>query len=70
MHPAWFREDLERLFGMLAAGEIHPRVAERVGFGEVIEAHRRIEAGALKGKLVLCPDTAEPPPADTSEKAA
>ena len=55
-HPAWFREDLERLFGLLAARDIQPRVAERIAFGEVAEAHRRLEAGGLTGKLVLCPD--------------
>jgi NADPH:quinone reductase-like Zn-dependent oxidoreductase len=56
LHPAWFKEDLERLFGLLAARAIQPRVAKRIGFDEVAEAHRRIEAGGLDGKLVLCPD--------------
>jgi NADPH2:quinone reductase len=46
LHPAWFREDLERLFGLLAARAIRPRIAER------------IEAGGLDGKLVLCPHLA------------
>ncbi len=55
-HPAWFQEDLERLFGLLASGTIRPRVAERISFDEVAEAHRRLEAGGLEGKLVLCPD--------------
>jgi NADPH:quinone reductase len=55
-HPAWFREDLGRLFGLLAAGIIRPRVAERISFDEVADAHRRLEAGGLEGKLVLCPD--------------
>ena len=55
-HPAWFREDLERLFGLLATRAIRPRVAERISFDEVGEAHRRLEAGGLEGKLVLCPD--------------
>jgi len=55
-HPAWFKEDLERLFALLAEGVIHPRVAERIGFDEVAEGHRRLEAGGLEGKLVLCPD--------------
>ena len=54
-HPAWFREDLERLFGLLAGGAIQPRVAERISLDEVAEAHRRLEAGGLEGKLVLCP---------------
>src|SRR5262249_12485914 len=30
--PAWFREDLERLFELLATGAIRPRVAERISF--------------------------------------
>jgi len=55
-HPAWFREDLERLFGLLATGAIRPRVAERISFDQVAEAHRRLEAGGLDGKLVLCPE--------------
>src|SRR5438552_4544198 len=55
-HPAWFREDLERLFELSAARAIRPRVAERISFDEVAEAHRRLEAGGLEGKLVLCPD--------------
>lgn len=59
-HPAWFRADLERLFGMLAQGTIRPRVAERISFEEVADAHRRLEAGGLDGKLVLCPEL--PPP--------
>jgi NADPH:quinone reductase-like Zn-dependent oxidoreductase len=56
LHPAWFREDLERLLGLLATRAIQPRVAERISFDEVAEAHRRLEAGGLEGKLVLCPD--------------
>jgi NADPH:quinone reductase-like Zn-dependent oxidoreductase len=55
-HPAWFKEDLERLLGLLASGAIRPRVAERISFDEIAEAHRRLEAGGLDGKLVLCPD--------------
>jgi len=55
-HPAWFREDLERLFGLLATGAIRPRVAERISFDELAEAHRRLEEGGLEGKLVLCPE--------------
>ena len=55
-HPAWFREDLKRLFALLASGAIKPRVAERISLDEVAQAHRRLEAGGLEGKLVLCPD--------------
>ncbi|HXI86138.1 MAG TPA: medium chain dehydrogenase/reductase family protein [Parvularculaceae bacterium] len=55
-HPAWFRDDLGRLFDLLANGAIRPRIAERISFDRVIEAHRRIEAGGLDGKIILCPD--------------
>jgi NADPH:quinone reductase-like Zn-dependent oxidoreductase len=55
-HPAWFQEDLGHLLGMLASGAIRPRIAERISFDRVADAHRRIEAGGLKGKLVLCPE--------------
>ena len=55
-HPDWFREDLERLFGLLAGGAIHPQIAQRISFDEVVDAHRRVEAGGLHGKLVLVPD--------------
>ena len=54
--PAWFKDDLKDLFALLASGAIHPRVAERVSLDEVAEAHWRLEAGGLEGKLVLCPD--------------
>jgi NADPH:quinone reductase len=54
-HPDWFRQDLERLFGLLETRAIRPRVAERISFDEIADAHRRLEAGGLEGKLVLCP---------------
>jgi NADPH2:quinone reductase len=62
LHPAWFREDLERLFDLLALGAIRPRVAERISFDGVADAHRRLEAGGLDGKLVLCPPLHDPMP--------
>jgi NADPH2:quinone reductase len=59
-HPAWFKEDLGRLFELLSRGEIHPQVAERISFESVAEAHRRLETGGLEGKLVLCAEQAAP----------
>jgi NADPH:quinone reductase-like Zn-dependent oxidoreductase len=55
-HPEWFKQDLSRLFELLRTGAIRPRVAERISFDQVAEAHRRIEAGGLEGKIVLCPE--------------
>jgi len=66
-HPSWFKEDLERLFGLLESGAVRPRVAERISFDHVADAHRRLEAGGLDGKLVLCPQLAPRP--DRAERA-
>ncbi len=52
-HPEWFREDLATLFGMLAEGRFDPVVAEVIPLAKVREAHERVEAGDVKGKLVL-----------------
>ena len=47
-HPTWFKQDLEQLFGLLATAAIRPRIAERISFDEVADAHRRLEAGGLE----------------------
>lgn len=52
-HSDWFREDLATLFEMLAEGRIAPVVAEVLPLAKVREAHARVEAGDVKGKLVL-----------------
>jgi NADPH:quinone reductase-like Zn-dependent oxidoreductase len=72
-HPTWFKQDLEQLLELLANGAIRPRLAERIGFDQVIEAHRRLEAGLLQGKAVLCPALRSPsvqpgPAAETVEE--
>ena len=55
-HPAWFREDLERLFGCWQLAPSSRALPSESTFDEVAEAHGRLEAGGLEGKLVLCPD--------------
>jgi NADPH:quinone reductase-like Zn-dependent oxidoreductase len=57
-HPEWFAEDLGQLFSWLAEGSIGPRVQERIGLDDVADAHRRLEAGGLTGKLVIVPASA------------
>ena len=54
-HPDWFKQDLAYLFDLLKAGQISPSVAERISFDQVPDAHERLEAGGLQGKIVLCP---------------
>lgn len=64
-HPEWFREDLEHLLSLLRDKLIQPRIAERISFDRVADAHRRLEAGGLTGKIVLCPHL--PPQADPAQ---
>jgi NADPH:quinone reductase-like Zn-dependent oxidoreductase len=54
-HPGWFKQDLAYLFELLREGRICPKIAKRISFDEVADAHRRLEAGGLEGKIVLCP---------------
>jgi NADPH:quinone reductase-like Zn-dependent oxidoreductase len=53
-HSECFKQDLEKLFSMPQARIIQPRVAERMSFDGVADAHRR-ESGGLTGKVVLVP---------------
>lgn len=54
-NPAWYFADLGTLLALLAARAIQPRIADRITLDEVADAHRRLEAGGLAGKLILCP---------------
>jgi NADPH:quinone reductase len=51
--PAPFREDLPRLFGLLAAGTIRPKIAETMPLLDARRANERLEAGKIEGKIVL-----------------
>jgi NADPH:quinone reductase-like Zn-dependent oxidoreductase len=48
-----YREDLGRLLHMLAAGEIHPHIGERLPLEDVRKAHTLLESRATTGKIVL-----------------
>jgi NADPH:quinone reductase len=54
----WVRADgrqLEELSRLVAQGKLTPRVADTLSLAEVAEAHKRLEKGGLKGRLVLRP---------------
>ena len=53
-NPAAQREDLAQLISLLAAGAITPRV-ETMPLAAAAQAHRRLEARQVLGKLVLVP---------------
>jgi NADPH:quinone reductase-like Zn-dependent oxidoreductase len=44
---------LQSLLDDVGAGHLHTRVADTLPFTAAAEAHRRLEAGGLRGKLVL-----------------
>ena len=55
-HPDWYRDDLERLFALLAAGTLQPVIAGRLPLDEAVTAHRRLEHAEVQGRLVLTPN--------------
>ncbi len=50
--PSAFREDLPKLFAMVARGAIKPTIAERLPLLAAREAAVRLERGGIDGKLV------------------
>jgi NADPH:quinone reductase-like Zn-dependent oxidoreductase len=48
-----FHEDLPRLFELLAARKIRPRIAVRLPLLAGVEAQRMLDAGGIAGKIVL-----------------
>jgi NADPH:quinone reductase len=55
-HPAWFREDVTKLFELLAERKIEPIVAERIPLVEARRAHENLGRGGVTGKQVLVCD--------------
>jgi NADPH2:quinone reductase len=54
--PAKNRAHAEQLFAWIAAGKLHPAIDAVLPFSAAGEALARLEARAVKGKLVLVPD--------------
>jgi len=53
-----FLEDLPKLFALLAANKIHPKISARLPLLAAREANERMEAGGVDGKIVLLRDVA------------
>lgn len=51
--PRPFREDLPKLFDLLQRGQIRPKIAARLPLLEARRANEMLEAGGLRGKIVL-----------------
>ncbi|MET0449700.1 MAG: NADP-dependent oxidoreductase [Aeromicrobium sp.] len=58
-HPTWVRnvaerhDLLDRITALVERGVITPRVADVLPAADAAEAHRRLEAGGVRGRLVL-----------------
>ena len=55
-HPVARREMTRSLIELLAAGRIHPRIGLQLPLSQAAEAHRRLEQGAVSGKIILRPE--------------
>ncbi|HUL35984.1 MAG TPA: medium chain dehydrogenase/reductase family protein [Candidatus Eisenbacteria bacterium] len=54
-HPDWFREDLGKLFDLLAARQIQPVIAAKLPLREAAKANELLEHAQITGKIVLLP---------------
>jgi NADPH:quinone reductase-like Zn-dependent oxidoreductase len=53
LKPAWFRQDLIALFGLLQQQKIKPLIAGRFPIADARQAHERLGRGGVVGKIVL-----------------
>jgi NADPH2:quinone reductase len=53
LKPAWFRQDLAALFGLLQQQKIKPLIAQRFPLAEARQAHELLGKGGVIGKIVL-----------------
>jgi NADPH2:quinone reductase len=56
LRPAFFRQDLITLFGLLQQQKIKPLIAQRFPLAEARHAHELLGKGGVTGKIVLVPD--------------
>jgi NADPH2:quinone reductase len=55
LRPAWFRQDLIALFGLLQQRKIQPLIAQRFPLTEARRAHEVLGKEGVTGKIVLVP---------------
>jgi len=56
LKPAWFRQDLLTLFGLLQQKKIKPLIAQRLPLTQARQAHESLGSGGVIGKIVLVPN--------------
>ncbi|MGE5171781.1 MAG: medium chain dehydrogenase/reductase family protein [Rudaea sp.] len=60
LKPAWFREDLTALLGLLEQHKIKPLIAHRFPLREARQAQELLAKGGVIGKIVLVRDVSSP----------
>jgi len=55
-HPDWFREDLTKLFDLLANRQIQPVIGAKLPLREAAQANQLLEQAQVSGKIVLLPN--------------
>ncbi|MCD4657942.1 MAG: medium chain dehydrogenase/reductase family protein [Planctomycetes bacterium] len=53
--PDWFEHDLNELFKLLADNKIKPVIEKRLPLSDAAYAHKLVESGLVKGKIILFP---------------
>ena len=53
--PDWFREDLSKLFDLLAGRKIQPVIAAKLPLREAARANQLLEQAQISGKIILLP---------------
>ncbi len=51
--PEQFKQDIKTLFDLLASGQIEPIIAKQFTLEKIADAHRLLESGQVRGKIVL-----------------
>lgn len=54
-HPDWFRQDLTKLFDLLAHRQMQPVIAARLPLRDAPRANEMLEKAQVSGKIVLLP---------------
>ncbi|MEP5764697.1 MAG: medium chain dehydrogenase/reductase family protein [Halieaceae bacterium] len=52
-HPDWFKDDLSSLFELALEKNVRPQIWKTLPLSAAADAHRHIEAGEVRGKIVL-----------------
>lgn len=52
-HPNWYKEDLTKLFQLLANKAIEPNIWKVMPLAEAVQAHQLLEDGQVRGKIIL-----------------